>query len=95
MEIHGKSSPGGIGGAPRAGERTQRNAEGSAGERVTLSNRVALLARLGQEIGSIHAVDHARVALLGRAVEEGRYAPPPREVAAALLREIEYSGGRL
>ena len=95
MKVSGKSSPM-IPQEPVRLDPAARTSRGRAGtERVTLSAGISALERLASEIGPVREIDEARIAGLRQSVENGTYAPPPRDVAAALLREIDSAGGVL
>lgn len=95
MKVSAKSSPMIPQEPVRLDPAARTGRRGAGTERVTLSAGISALERLALEIGPLREVDEARIADLRQAVENGTYAPPPRDVAAALLREIEAAGGVL
>ncbi len=67
----------------RSGEKA------AGGEKVALSETARWLAEWKAALGDPLAIDQARVAELKREVAAGTYDPSPREIAEALLREID------
>jgi len=93
MKIHGQ--PPGL--VPHSGASREATTARDGGTRpasapgrdtVEVSSLARTLASLRREVGDPGAVDEARVAELRARIADGSYAPAPRDVAQALLREL-------
>lgn len=74
-------------GGPDGDARSRVARRGETGDRLELSQAATELARLRDLLRSLPEVRHARVAMVQRLVQEGRYQVPAQEVADRLIRE--------